>query len=136
MQNQQKLVLQSTEVQANNVSVPCPYQQQPATCDKQPVASQTTLELDDLQSYSNWSFDTSTSSLDPSLPSTIYRAVHLADDLSELEDDSFDLKIVQDQVTDCQSCREKDAEIRRLREKVDELQYIGNLSVKYRNVSL
>ena len=74
--------------------------------------------------------------MDPSLPSTIYRAVHLADDLSELEDDSFDLKIVQDQVTDCQSCREKDAEIRRLREKVDELQYIGNLSVKYRNVSL
>lgn len=58
------------------------------------------------------------------MPSAIYSAVHLADNLSELEDNSFDLKMVQDQVSDCQSCREKDAEIRRLREKVDELQYI------------
>ena len=70
------------------------------------------------------------------MPSTIYSAVHLADDLSEFEDNSFDLKMVQDQVSDCQSCREKDAEIRRLREKVDDLQYIGKPSDKYNNVSL
>jgi len=136
VQQQQKLGLQSTEVQGNNVSVTCPYQQQPATREKQPVASQTTIELDDLQSYSNWSFDATTSSLDPSLPSTIYSAVHLADNLSELEDNSFDLKMAQDQVSDCQSCCEKDAEIRRLREKVDELQYIGKPSDKSKNLSL
>ena len=108
----------------NNVTAPRPFQQKPTTSDKQPI--QTTPEFDDLQSSSHWSFDASMSSLDSSLPSTIYNAVHLADDLTDLEDNSFNLEMAQDPVSDCQSCLEKDDEIRQLREKLDELQYLGN----------
>ena len=63
------------------------------------------------------------------MPSTIYNAVHLADDLTSLEDNSFNMEMTQDAVSDCQSCLNQDAEIKLLKEKVDKLQYLGNLSL-------
>ena len=112
----------------NNVIVSCPSQQKPTSrsSDKQPIL--TTPEFDEVQSSSNWSFDASMSSLDSTLSSTIYNAVHLADDihLTDLEDNSFNLEMAQDAVSECQGCVDKDDEIRKLREKVDELQYLGN----------
>ena len=108
----------------NNAIVPCLSQSSARANDKH--SGHTTHELNDLQP-SDWSFDASTSSLDSSLPSTIYNAVHLADDLNGLEDDAaLNVEMVQDSETDCQSCLDKDAEIRQLREKIDELQYLGN----------
>jgi len=120
---------QPTEVQVNNASVPHLDQPLPPTFDKQ--SGQTTPEvhdLTDLHSYSDLSLNASTSSLNSSLSSTIYNAVHLADDLTTLENDnSFDMDMAMD--SDCQSCLDKDAEIRLLREKVDELRYLGMVSV-------
>jgi len=120
---------QPTEVQLNNTSVPHLDQPPPPTFDKQ--SGQTTPEvhdLTDLHSYSNLSLNASTSSLNSTLSSTIYNAVHLADDLTDLENDnSFDMEMAMD--SDCQSCRDKDAEIRLLREEVDELRFLGMVSV-------
>lgn len=66
--------------------------------------------------------------MNSTLSSTIYNAVHLADDLTDLENDnSFDMEMAMD--SDCQSCRDKDAEIRLLREEVDELRFLGMVSV-------
>ena len=100
--------------------VPGRYQQHPLL--QQP--SQNAQEYNDPQCYSDWPFDSSISSL----ASTIYDAVHIADNLTDLEDgNSFNVEMTQGTESDCQNCLDKDAEIRELRERVDELQCLGNL---------